>query len=247
MARMLEAMAWAALATGTLLIGMWLSFQGLVNQRWTGLLMAFGAGAIVSAVAYQLIPGPVLEGDRHFIALAGTATGALVFYFGDRWVESLGGGERMDTEGAQASGSGTGILLGSLLDGVPESLVLGLSLVHSPDVSIAFIAAVAVSNVPQGLGGTTGMLAAGWSRTKVSRLWLAVCVASIVAAALGYGIGEAFDGATGAFADTFAAGALLVMLTNSMIPEAFEEGRNEAGLLFALGFGVALALTVAQL
>ena len=118
---------------------------------------------------------------------------------------------------------------------------------HSPDVSIAFIAAVAISNVPQGLGGTSGMLSAGWSREKVSRLWIAVCVASIVAAVLGYGIGEAFDGATGAFADTFAAGALLVMLANSLIPEAFEQGKEEAGLMFALGFGVALALTVWQI
>jgi ZIP family zinc transporter len=245
---MLEAAGWSALATGTLLIGMWLAFRGAVSLYWTGLLMAFGAGAIVSAVAYQLLPGPILDGDgRHWIALAGVTCGALVFYFGDRWVDSLGGGERMDTEGAQSSGSGTGILLGSLLDGVPESLVLGLSLVHSPDVSIAFVAAVAISNVPQGLGGTSGMLSAGWSRTKISRLWIAVCIASIVASVLGYGIGEAFDGATGAFADTFAAGALLVMLTDSMIPEAFEQGKKEAGLMFALGFAVALAMTVAQL
>ena len=245
---MFEAAAWSALATGTLLLGMWLAFRGAVNLYWTGLLMAFGAGAIVSAVAYQLLPGPILDDDgRHWIALAGITCGALVFYFGDRWVDRLGGGERMDTEGAQASGSGTGILLGSLLDGVPESLVLGLSLVHSPDVSIAFIVAVAISNVPQGLGGTTGMLSAGWSQTKITRLWLAVCVASIVAAVIGYGLGEAFDGATGAFADTFAAGALLVMLCDSMVPEAFEQGKKEAGLMFALGFAVALAMTVAQL
>lgn len=244
---MLEAAGWSALATGTLLIGMWLSFQNLVNLRWTGLLMAFGAGAIVSAVCYQLLPGPLFEGNNHFVAVAGVTAGALVFYFADRWVDSLGGGERMDTEGAQSGGSGTAILLGSLLDGVPESLVLGLSLVHSPDVSLAFVAAVAISNVPQGLGGTTGMLSAGWERQKVTRLWLAVCVASIVAAVLGYGIGDIFDGATGAFFDTFAAGALLVMLTDSMIPEAFEQGKKEAGLAFTLGFGVALALTIAQL
>jgi ZIP family zinc transporter len=91
------------------------------------------------------------------------------------------------------------------------------------------------------------MLAAGWSRVKVARLWFGVCAASIVAAMIGYGIGDVFDRATGAFADTFAAGALLVMLTNSMIPEAFEQGKKEAGLLFAFGFAVALALTVAQL
>lgn len=149
-------------------------------------------------------------------------------------------------EGGQRSGSGTGILLGSLLDGVPESLVLGLSLVHSPQVSLAFIFAVAISNIPQGLGGTAGMLASGWPKRKITNLWLAVCVASIAAAAIGYGLGQLLTDMTGAAVDAFAAGALLVMLTDSMIPEAFEHGGRETGLVLVLGFGVALAMALAQ-
>jgi ZIP family zinc transporter len=153
----------------------------------------------------------------------------------------------MDFDGAQASGSGTGILLGSLLDGVPESLVLGLSLVHSPQVSLAFIFAVAISNIPQGLGGTAGMLSSGWPRSRITRLWLAVCLASILAAAGGYILAQLLPGATGAMVDAFAAGALLVMLTDSMIPESFDHGGRETGLMLVLGFGIALAMTLAQL
>jgi ZIP family zinc transporter len=152
----------------------------------------------------------------------------------------------MDFDGGQAGGSGTGILLGSLLDGVPESLVLGLSIAHSPQVSIAFVFAVAVSNIPQGLGGTAGMLSSGWSKTQITRLWLAVCVASILAAAIGYTVAQLVPGASGALLDAFAAGALLVMLTDSMIPESFEHGGSETGLATTLGFGVALAMTLAQ-
>jgi ZIP family zinc transporter len=244
---MINAVFWSALATGTLLIGMVLAYRNVIGLKWTGLIMAFGAGAIVSAAAYQLVLGAVAEeiGSELLVGLGMTA-GALTFYLADKWVDGLGGEKRMDFDGGQAGGSGTGILLGSLLDGVPESLVLGLSLVHSPQVSLAFIFAVAISNVPQGLGGTAGMLASGWARSKITRLWLAVCGLSIAAAALGYTLAQFMPGATGAAVDAFAAGALLVMLTDSMIPESFEHGGREAGLFLALGFGIALAMTLAQ-
>ena len=245
---MITAMIWSAVATGTLLIGMALAYRNLVGLRWTGLIMAFGAGAIISAAAYQLVLGAVAEeqGSYYLVGL-GVAAGALTFYFADRWVDRMGGEDRMDFEGAQASGSGTGILLGSLLDGVPESLVLGLSLVHNPQVSLAFIFAVAISNVPQGLGGTAGMLTSGWAKSKISRLWIAVCALSILAAGLGFALGQAFQGASGAVVDAFAAGALLVMLTDSMIPESFEHGGKETGLALVLGFSIAVAVSLVQL
>jgi ZIP family zinc transporter len=242
------AIVWSALATGTLLIGMWLSYRGLIGPRWTALAMAFGAGAIVSAASYQLVLGAAIEEQGAEILLGlGIAAGALTFYVADRWVDGMGGEDRLDMDGAQSGGSGTGILLGSLLDGVPESLVLGLSLVHAPQVSLAFIFAVAISNVPQGLGGTAGMLSAGWPKSRITRLWLAVCVLSVAAAALGYGLGQVFSGATGAVVDAFAAGALLVMLTDSMIPESFEHGGREAGLFLVVGFGAAVAVSLLQL
>lgn len=244
---MIAAIAWSALATGTLLIGMALAYRNLVGLKWTGLIMGFGAGAIISAAAYQLVLGSVsaVQGHYYLVGL-GIAAGALTFYFADRWVDNLGGADRMDFDGAQASGSGMGILLGSLLDGVPESLVLGLSLVHSPQVSLAFIFAVAISNIPQGLGGTAGMLSSGWARGKITRLWLAVCALSILAAALGYWLATLIPSATGAFVDAFAAGALLVMLNDSMIPESLEHGGNETGLMLVLGFSLATAMTLFQ-
>ena len=244
---MLTAVFWSALATGTILIGMAMAYRNLVGKKWTGLIMAFGAGAIISAATYQLVlPAVGEETGRELLIALGIAAGALTFYFADRWVDHMGGADRMDFEGAQASGSGTGILLGSLLDGVPESLVLGLSLVHSPQVSLAFIFAVAISNIPQGLGGTVGMLASGWAKSKITGLWLAVCALSIAAAALGYGLGSLVPGANGAVVDAFAAGALLVMLTDSMIPEAFEHGGRETGLFLVVGFAVAVAVSLLQ-
>ena len=245
---MVAAALWSAFATGTLLIGMVLAYRNMVSPRWTGLIMAFGVGAIISATVYQLVLAPLVEDQGRFYLVAlGLAAGALTFYLADRWVDHLGGADRKDMDGGQASGSGTGILLGSLLDGVPESLVLGLSLVHSPQVSLAFIFAVAIGNVPQGLGGTAGMLSSGWPRSKITRLWLAVCALSILAAISGYWIATQLPGVNGAVVDAFAAGALLVMLSDSMIPEAFEHGGKETGLFLVLGFAVAVALSLAQL
>jgi ZIP family zinc transporter len=244
---MITAALWGALATGTLLIGMLLAYRNTVGPKWTGLIMAFGVGAIISAAVYQLVLGPLIEVKGNFwVVGSGLAAGALTFYLADKWVDHMGGAERMDFEGKQASGSGTGILLGSLLDGVPESLVLGLSLVHSPEVSLAFVFAVAMSNIPQGLGGTAGMLSSGWPRRKITRLWLAVCGLSNLAAVLGYGLATLLPDARGAVVDAFAAGALLVMLCDSMIPDAFKHGGNETGLLLVVGYAVALALSLAQ-
>jgi len=244
---MAAAVLWSALATGTLLVGMVLAYRGLVGLRWTGLVMAFGAGAIISAVAYQLVLPAAVSGTTSDLVI-GVAifAGALTFYFADRWVDSLGGEERLDFDGGQAEGSGTAILLGSMLDGVPESVVLGLSLAHTPQVSLAFIFAVAISNVPQGLGGTAGMLSAGWERRRITRLWIAVCVLSIVAAAIGYGIGVLVPSATGSGFDAFAAGALLVMLTDSMIPESFQHGGREAGLALVCGFAIAVGVALLE-
>jgi ZIP family zinc transporter len=245
---MIAAMFWSALASGTILIGMAMAYRNLVGKKWTGLIMAFGAGAIISAAAYQLVLGAVAEEQgKYYIIGLGIAAGALTYYFADRWVDHIGGSDRMDFDGAQAGGSGTGILLGSLLDGVPESMVLGLSLVHNPQVSLAFIFAIAISNIPQGLGGTAGMLSGGWAKSKITRLWLAVCALSILAAALGYGLALLVPGANGALVDAFAAGALLVMLTDSMIPESFEHGGKETGLSLVLGFSVAVMVSLLQL
>jgi ZIP family zinc transporter len=245
---MVAAILWSGLAAATMLVGMALAYTGRVGLRATGLVMAFGAGALVSAAAYQLVLPAALAGRSSELAVGiGIFGGALTFYFADRWIDGLGGEQRLDLEGAQANGSGIAILLGSILDGVPESLVLGLSLARSPEVSLAFIFAVAISNLPQGLGGTMGMLTAGWARPRITRLWVAVCVLSAGAAGLGYLIGEFEPGATGALFNAFAAGAILVMLTDSMIPESFEHGGREAGLAVVSGFALAVGIALLEM
>ena len=112
-------------------------------------------------------------------------------------------------------------------------------------VSVAFVAAVFVSNIPQGTAGTTSLQDAGYSRGRITRLWTLLTVACAVVALLGYVVGDQMPNA-GVYPQAFAGGAVLTMLADSMMPEAFEHGGDSTGLLTVLGFLVAGALTLAQ-
>ncbi|MDQ5832636.1 MAG: ZIP family metal transporter, partial [Actinomycetota bacterium] len=137
------------------------------------------------------------------------------------------------------------LALGSFLDGIPEQLVLGITIATGGDVSLGLLAAIFVSNLPEGVGGASDMRAQGESRRKVTRLWLGVTVVCALATPLGFAIADvASDWFKGAI-NGFAAGALLVMLVDSMIPEATKQAGRTTGLVTALGFAVAAALSIA--
>src|SRR5690349_11802922 len=156
--------------------------------------------------------------------------GALVFYLGDKVIDSMGGADRKRSGGQQEGDNALGIVLGAVLDGIPESVVLGAGLLAGEGVSTAFIVAVFMSNLPEGLGGSTGLRKAGWSHGQIIGLWSVVALVSAASSALGY---VALDGASPditAFTLAFAGGAVLTMLADTMMPEAFEFGHKEVGL-----------------
>lgn len=134
------------------------------------------------------------------------------------------------------------IVLGAALDGVPESLIIGLSLVVGGGVKASFLAATFISNLPEAMAATTGLSKAGWPRVRIRRLWLVVVAVSAVSGAIGYAAFEVLPDATGAFVQAFAAGALLTMLADTMMPEAFQFGGNLVGLFTVGGFLTALAI-----
>ena len=154
----------------------------------------------------------------------------------------MGGDNRKSSGGEQADGSGPAIVLGAVLDGIPESIVLGLGLLGGTGVSLAFIAAVFLSNLPEGVAGTTGLTAAGWAPRRVIGLWLLVTAVSAVASLAGYGLFDSAPATTVAFVLAFAGGAVLTMLADTMMPEAFEHGGRSVGLVTTAGFALAFAL-----
>jgi zinc transporter, ZIP family len=238
------ALGWGALAASSLVIG---AFAGLARpwpDRLIGLVLGFGAGALISAVSFELAAEGFKRGSAVALA-AGLALGALAYFVLDGVVARRTGSGRGHKRRVGPSAVGPALALGAFLDGVPEQLVLGLGLAGGEEVSAGLLAAIFVSNLPEAIGGAGGMLAAGTPRQTVLRLWAAVAVVCTLCTGVGYALGDRASGDLLAGIDGFAAGALLVMLVDAMIPEARKRSGRPTGLATVLGFAVAAGLSAA--
>lgn len=240
---MTEAFLWGLAAASTLLLGALVAEVRTPGKRALGLVMGFGAGVLLSAVAYELVAEAVQTSGRLQSVVLGIFAGTAVFTVGDLAVSRLGYRDRKAIHAPPADASPLTIVLGALLDGIPESAVLGLTLLQTGNVSVAMLAAVLISNLPEGIAATAGLRAGGWTLRSVVALWSGIALVSALAAGLGY---VALDGASTdvlAFILAFAGGAVLTMLATSMIPEAYEHAGRSVGVLTVLGFTVAFAIT----
>lgn len=226
---MAAALGWGAVAASSLVIGALLSLARDWSDQLVGLVLAFGAGALISAVSFELAEEGVQIGGAGPVGL-GFALGAVVYFVLDGLVER----GRSDPASALA--------LGAFLDGIPEQLVLGLGLAAGDEVSVGLLGAIFVSNLPEAIGSASEMRAKGRRNEIILRLWIAVAVVCVLASVAGFAIADSLSGELEGGFNGFAAGALLVMLADSMIPEARKAGRV-AGLAVALGFAVAAALS----
>lgn len=234
------ALGWGVLAASSLVLGMVLGLARSWPNRLIGLVLAFGAGALVSAVSFELFEEGVAIGGAAAVGI-GLALGALVYFVLARVVERLGPGGR---DGA--SGAGSGLALGAFLDGIPEQLVLGIGIAAGTGVSVSLLVAIFVSNLPEAIGSATDMREAGTSPRAIRLLWLGVAVLCALATPLGYLLADGAGGHFKAGMNGFAAGALLVMLVDSMIPEAATKSGRVAGLATTLGFALAAGLSSAS-
>jgi zinc transporter, ZIP family len=239
---MLTAILWGGLAAASLLIGFVLAGRGLSN-RTIGMIMGIGAGALLSAIAYELIPESEIYGGGMALFFC---LGALAFFFADWMIDRRGGEDRKDIAGDQPGGSGSAIFIGTLLDNIPESMILGMSLAVGGGISTAFLAAVFVSNLPEGVAGTLNLEASGRSRRSIFWMWTSLVLISAACAGLGYFLIRWLPTADGHSAQAFAAGAMLTMLADAMMPEAFEHGGKLVGIFTVMGFLIAAILAVME-
>jgi ZIP family zinc transporter len=239
---MLEAAFWGLVAASSLLLGAVLAFAVRVSDRVLGLVLAFGAGTLVSAVAYELVAEAVTSAEPSPLVAFGFAGGALTFYLGSLAVSRMGSGE--PSASRRGRDQGTVIVLGAVLDGIPESVVLGLSLLAGTGVDVAVLAAVFISNVPEAWGASADLAASGTPRGRILGLWALVVIASGIAAGLGYVLLRSAPTEVVAAVQTFAAGAIIAMLAESMFPEAYEKGGRAVGLATAFGFATAALLSL---
>ncbi len=240
---MAEAFLWGAIAASSLLLGGALAIWVSIGRRTLGLIMAFGSGVLISAVAYELVEEAfeTSHGDRK-VAL-GLFAGAAVFFLGDAWIDRQGGAHRKRLAGDASGSSGLAIVLGTVLDGIPESMVLGLTVLQAGTVSAALLIAVFLSNLPEAIAATDGLAQSGWEKSRLLGLWVAMMLVSGLAALAGYGLFDSAEPATIAFVLAFAGGAVLTMLADTMMPEAFAHGGKLVGVVTTVGFGLAFGIS----
>ena len=231
---MLRAALIGAVSASPLAIGAWIALKRHPSNRTVGLMSAFGAGALISAVAFELVLDAA--GKKHPAALAAAlALGAIVYFLGSTYLE-----HRNKTGGA--SSRGLALLMGAALDGIPESLILGISIAAGEGLSLPFLVAVFVSNLPEGMASAAVLgRDPNYPTRRILGMWIIVICISGVAAWLGSFVATLVP-LTGALAQAFAAGALLTMITDDLIPEAREFAGLKAGLAAVVGFAVAFAL-----
>jgi ZIP family zinc transporter len=227
------------LAAGSLILGAWLGATVQLSKRTLGLVMGFGAGALISAVSFELVEEAIRLGDTPTLTL-GLAGGAFVYFFATR---SLGRRAVSDKAGRPAASSGAAFTIGAAIDGIPESVILGVSLIGGASVPLAFFVAVAVSNVPEGVAAAADLSSAGTRRASILLRFLWIALASGAAAALGFLIFDEFDTRALALVEAFAAGGLLTMIMDTMAPEAFDDAGPLSGLIAVAGFELAFMLS----
>ena len=235
MSATLEAALWGAVAALPLLLGALLALHFALSRRWVGLTAAFGAGALISAVSFDLVLDASDEGRPWPLAI-GLALGALAFWSGDRLIAKRG-------EGSSGGNRGLPLLLGAVLDGIPESFILGLSVATGLGVSVPFLCAVAISNLPEGMTSTANLKDdPEFPSRKLMALWAIVVAVCAGVAGVGGWMGNSLPVEVSVLAQSFAAGALLTMLTDDLIPDADQDVGSVAGLAAATGFAVAFGL-----
>jgi len=239
---MAAAFGWGTLAASSLVIGAIVALLLNIGLRTIGLIMAFGSGVLISAVSFDLVQEAVDKSSGHGWAVGGFFAGCLVFFGGDWLIDHLGGSQRKDPSGDQAGGSALSIVLGSVLDGIPESMVIGLTIFEGGAVGAAYLAAVFISNLPESISSTSGLATSGWKKSRILWMWIAIAVISGLASLAGYGLFQNSSPDTVAFVLAFAGGAILTMLAETMMPEAYEHGGKLVGVVTTIGFAVAFTI-----
>ncbi|HEY6144174.1 MAG TPA: hypothetical protein VIV55_12240 [Flavobacterium sp.] len=239
---MLEAFLWGLLATSSLILGGIIASRFTLTNRTIGIIMGFGAGTLISAISYELIFEAVKIGRGSGFPAYGFFVGALTFYFSDLLIAKLGSNKSNDS--SQHSKLIIPMVLAIVLDGIPESIVIGLGIFEEGSVSAAMLVAVFISNLPEAIASSSGMKSDGWSKKKMILLWMFISLLCSFSTVAGFSLFSTTSDEWLSFIQAFAGGAILMMLANSMIPEAYEHGGKLAGIATVLGFFVSVCMVV---
>lgn len=236
---------WGFVAGSALLLGAFFGFYINIPQRYIATIMAFGAGVLMSAVSFELLDEAyALGGPAHLVT--GFIIGATIFTLTNIYLARKGAKHRKRSVKPEDNYSDNGamaIAAGSVIDGVPESIAIGLTMISGGMVSTATVVAIFLSNIPEGLSSSAGMKKEGWKAQKVFTLWLAIAITTSLSSLVGYSVFSHLPVQITAVTLAVAAGGILAMLVDTMIPEAFSETHNLAGIVTVIGFSISFILS----
>ncbi|WP_077325584.1 ZIP family metal transporter [Virgibacillus siamensis] len=243
---MWTAIMWGGIAGSASLLGALAVLFFNVKKRIIGYIMALGVGALIAATTYELL-GEAVEKAGFTEAAIGFIGGALIFTIFDIVVSTNGGHKRKHSEGRNEQesgngGSGIAIFIGTIMDAIPESAMIGVSLIGGHAVGFSLVAAIFISNFPEGLSSTVGLKKDGYSRAKVFTMWGAVIVFSALSSLAGYALLDHASDSIQAIISAFAGGGIIAMVASTMMPEAFKEGGPAVGFITAIGVFVTLLI-----
>jgi ZIP family zinc transporter len=239
---LLQAALWGAFAGSSILIGALIGILTDLPKKVTGLIMSFGTGVLIGAASFELLTEAVNEGGLVATSI-GFLSGSFVFTISEILITKKGGNERKRTKKSSENHSGLSIFIGTIIDAIPESVIIGVSLLEQGTVSYLMVIAVFISNFPEGLSSTVGLKKDGYSKKTLLSMWSIVVILASISSLLGFSLLQ--DASTGilSFISAFAAGGIMAMVASTMMPEAFEEGGAVVGLIASLGLLCSLFLS----
>jgi len=242
----LEAAFWGGVVGLALLLGAALGYFVKLPHKVVASVMAFGAGVLISTLSFELMETATRKGGL-LSAVMGFSFGVIIYSSANAVLSLYGAKHRKRSTlpgSHSAQGAGTAIVLGAIIDGVPEAAAIGVSLLEGEGVALVTVLAIFLSNIPEGLSSSAGMRASGKSARYVFGLWLSIAGVCAMSAWLGFRFLGLFGDTYVAFAIAVAAGAILVMIIQTMVPEAFENIHSITGPVAAAGFLTAYSASI---
>lgn len=239
---MLQAAFWGGIAGSAVLLGCFTGLAFHIPKKWTAWIMAFGTGILIGAVSFELLIEAVEQSNLKITAI-GFISGSAIFTIINSILSRKGGHERKKSGSKKVKGVGMAIFFGTLLDAIPESVLIGASLIEQSKVSWLLVVAIFLSNFPEGLSSSIGLLKEGFSKKKIIGMWISVFLISAIAALLGFILLEDASVSTLSLIGAFAGGAIMAMVASTMLPEAHEDAGSAVGLITSIGLLSSLVLT----
>ncbi|MBD8069688.1 ZIP family metal transporter [Bacillus sp. PS06] len=239
---MWNAFFWGCIAGSAVFIGALFGLFLTIKKKWIAAIMAFGTGVLIGAAAFELLEESIEKGGLLSTSI-GFLIGALLFTIVDLVIAKKGGHERKRSGENPQGHSGLAIFFGTLFDAIPESIIIGLSILESHTVSFLLVVAIFISNFPEGLSSSVGLKKDGYSKKKILSLWFIVLILSGISSFAGYTLFQDAAAVIVGGIGAFAAGGVIAMVSSTMLPEAFEEGGPIVGFITALGLLTSLIMS----